>query len=74
MGEPSNRLLFGFHSIIAVSGPPIWNLFGSIQGFLPTAVREALVSPNHGKENIQCPFFGNLFSKVEPIFCVAKQK
>ena len=27
MGEPSNRLLFGFHSIIAVSGPPIWNLF-----------------------------------------------
>ena len=28
MGEPSNRLLFGFHSIIAVSGPPIWNLFG----------------------------------------------
>ena len=28
MGEPSNRLLFGFHSIIAVSGPSIWNLFG----------------------------------------------
>ena len=27
MGEPSNRLLFGFHSIIDVSGPPIWNLF-----------------------------------------------
>ena len=22
-GEPSDRLLFGFHSIIALSGPPI---------------------------------------------------
>ena len=31
MGEPSNRLFFGFHSILAVSGPPIWNLFGSDQ-------------------------------------------
>jgi hypothetical protein len=24
-GEPSNRLLFGFHSIIAISGPPIYH-------------------------------------------------
>ena len=31
MGEPSNRLLFGFHSIIAASGPPIWNLFGLVE-------------------------------------------
>ena len=36
---------------------------------LPTAARKALVSPNHRKENVQCPFIVTYFPKWSPILC-----